>query len=559
MTSPAADPPSGAARGRPLLIALALCALALALRLAGLTAGLPHVHHVDETEYAMPAAELDWGRMRPDRQLSPTGLLYSIVTLRTVVGWSDGLQAALRDRAGPDDNQAYHVLLGRLVTAVCGALTVLPVFALGWMLAGRTAAVCAGLLMAVDFLHVRQSHWATPDVMMLLWVMAGVAACMRYVGDSRTRWLLLAGLCAGLAAVTKLTGIVVLLAAGLALLLAPDGCRARWRRLLDGALAVLVAAGAFVLVDPYALLDSGTFLDDTRYILGPHARNTVEGQPLGPVLLVYLKALWYGGGIAVCAMAAVGVVAAFGRHERRRERLLVLLLAAIYLGYMSTKLAVYVRYALFLVPLLLLLAGLGLDWLARRGPEGARRVLVPAAVLLLAAWPAAHSLRFDVLLSRSDTREQAIEWLEKNLGRREYVLLDSVMIWLPPTLPTPRVRELGMALRFREVMAGEQEAGRRPRYLVRETWVPHFWDTDHVRVSSPKSSQVATQVREFYPALEERFPVVASFEPAAREIPFHYEQMYGPWDHLWSLERPGPGVRIHDLSPPAAPGSPDGY
>jgi hypothetical protein len=550
----AAEAGSGS-RARLLFAASALVALALALRLYGIAAGLPDVHQIDEPSYSMHTGELDWGGMRPKTQLSPTGYPYSIVALRTVIGWSDALESRLRALAGAADNEAYHALLGRLISALFGALAVLPVFLLGLRLSGRTAAVCAGLLMAVDFLHVRQSHWGTPDVLMVSFVMAGVLASVACVSDGRRRWVLLAGLCAGLATVVKLPGLLVLLGVGLALLLAPRPGRSWWRRLLDGALAAAVAGAVFLLVDPYALLDSATFLRDTQYILG-HANYVVEGQPPQPVLLVYLKALWYGGGPVVCVVALLGTLTVLRAHERRREVLLVLLLPAIYLAYMSTKASVYLRYTMLLVPFVALFAGLGLELLARRWSMRARRLLVPACVLALAAWPLAHSLRFGVLQSRPDTRELANEWLAANLARREYVLLDALTVWLPPGVLAPPVRLLCMPWRFRELLDSEGAGGRRPRYLVSEDWIADFWDPVQVQQHKSNAEQVAQEVRDFYDMIDKRFALAASFQAAPEEVPFFYEQMYGPYDHLWSLERPGPGVRIYDLKQVLAPTEP---
>jgi hypothetical protein len=195
-----------------------------------------------------------------------------------------------------------------------------------------------------------------------------------------------------------------------------------------------------------------------------------------------------------------------------------------------------------------LFAGLGLAFLARRWSTRARRLLVPASVLALAAWPLAHSLRFNTLLSRTDTREQANDWLVANLGRREYVLLDSVMLWLPPGVLAPHVRETCMTWRFRGVMASEAAEGRRPRYLVSEDWIADFWNPEQVHVDKPNAALIAQQVHDFYTMLDKRFAVAANFEPAPEDVPFVYEQIYGPYDHLWTLERPGPGVHIYDLN-----------
>ncbi|MGH3457978.1 dolichyl-phosphate-mannose--protein mannosyltransferase, partial [Aeromicrobium sp.] len=114
----------------------------------------------------------------------------------------------------------------RVSAAVIGALTVLVLARLVRRLTGSTVIGClAGLLLALDGVHLVLSRLALLDVFLTFWIVCAVA-CLVADHDWITKrldryrvlrpWQLLAGVCFGLACGTKWSGLYVLAVFGLA-------------------------------------------------------------------------------------------------------------------------------------------------------------------------------------------------------------------------------------------------------------------------------------------------------------------------------------------------------
>ena len=150
---------------------------------------------------------------------------------------------------------AYSALLGTASVALLAGI--------GTILFGRRTGLIAALLLAVSFLHVRDSHYGVSDVPSVALLLLALYFDARLLRQPALRWYVLAGLAGGLATSTKYNmGFFV------APLLA-----ARWpaRRLLESGryggapslcrfLAALGLAGLSSLVGyligtPYTVLD----------------------------------------------------------------------------------------------------------------------------------------------------------------------------------------------------------------------------------------------------------------------------------------------------------------
>lgn len=334
--------------------------------------------------------------------------------------------AGLRDLLGIDDPITFadRALVARGVVALAGTLTLVVLFRVGQRVAGDKVGLLAAAFLAVALLHVRESHFAMTDALMtlLLWTSLGLilrAADADAEAGSTHRISLLAGLAGGLAASTKYSAAaaaVAMLALQVLWFARQPSRMLSWRAWLPSVAFGVAFAGGFLVATPYAVLDFAKFSEDLQFDF-THLSEGHNGIRLGRGWTYHAThSLPYGVGFAACIAALVGLVS-FVRHHGRTAFVLgafaVTFYTAIGSGY-----TVFFRYVLPLVPLVCLLAALGVayssGWLARRVPMPR-----PAALALLAAMTLTpglvYSVWFDLLLARTDTRVLAGDWLTTRL------------------------------------------------------------------------------------------------------------------------------------------------
>ena len=402
-----------AARRWPLALA-GLVLAALALRLWGVTHGLPYVFNADENAHFVPRAIGMFGHsLNPQYFVNPPAFTY-LLHVAFFARW--GGREAIGDAFAADPGAAFTI--ARVLAAILGAAAAGLLAWAGARLAGRRVGVIAGALLAVAFLPVHYGHLAVNDVPALAPLclsLVGVAGVYRY---GRRRDYALAGAALGVACATKYTAGIVLLCLVAAAVVGPGRA---WRGLaLAGALAVV----GFVVANPYAVLDWGAFRD------GLQKQSEASGDGGGKLgllgdsgVLYYLGTLTWGLGWLPALAAAAGAV---GLAVKRHALAWVLVPApVVFLLFMGIQDRFFARWMLPIYPLLCLLAA----WAAVEAASlVSRRSLWPVAVAgaLLCAQGLVFSIHNDLLLARPDTRALARAWMVDNIPAGGKVVIEPI-------------------------------------------------------------------------------------------------------------------------------------
>jgi 4-amino-4-deoxy-L-arabinose transferase-like glycosyltransferase len=545
-------------------LAVVLLVAAVA-RFWGLQYGLPHSYYPDESSFVGDALHMaTTGDLRPSQFLWPTFWIYVVaLSLRIglVLAWLPGGSLPLGTPAL--DNMTYVYGVARTVTALSGVLTVAGVYAIGarWLPRlgvpqPRLFALLAAGFMALSPLHIQHAHVTSADVPTTAFVVLAAYLVLRLVESGATRWYVLGGVALGLASAAKYPSAMFAAAlvvahlsrAGLSLRRPwlPVGALVDRRLWLAGLLTIVV----FFATSPYILIDWSRFYADfvsqaSRVLQrGPVGEVGITG-PLAPVLYVPLAMEW-GLDTPVAVLALCGLLAAgwlairspLARPAATRWALLAMLVFPLLFYVFSWSWQHrFARYLVPLVPFGCLLAALGLasltSLLVRWRPSIPASLVATILGVGSMLWQADGVVRYDVLLTRTDTRTQAARWLEQHLPPGEQVMVE----WYGP--PYGNVKQMGFDLSDRPL---DRYLGRTPRFVVTSSFSYDRWLRD--------PSQFGRRA-DFYTALHEKTPLLYEIRPLPEMA---YDPIQEGWDgwHGIPLDadaRPGPILRVHQLTP----------
>jgi hypothetical protein len=412
--------------------------VAFALRLWGIRQGLPYVYDVDEYGHFVPEAVAMFHHgLNPHYFINPPALTYLLHVVFAV--WLGGRVGVTREFALHPDRL---FLVARITVALLGTVSVWLLYLIGARLFNRAVGLLASAVMAVAFLPVFYGHLALNDVPTLAPLTLSLLGTAGILRRGRMLDYLVAGIGLGLASATKYTAgvmILPLLAAAVTQYLdgRPDGRRKDV--VLGAGVALLAALGAYLIANPYSVLDFHTFRAELERQSNYTEMSKASwiGGPRQGSLVYYLWSFTWGLGW-IPALAAFGGALSIWRKQRRVGWVLVPV-ALVYLLFLSLQGRYFGRWLLPIFPIACLLAAnFALEvagWAARRAPRPAAGGFIALAVIALAGQGVVYSIHSGLVLSRADTRNLARAWVVKNIPAGARIVVEPVVpnAWLDDT------------------------------------------------------------------------------------------------------------------------------
>lgn len=569
---------AGRARTRNVQVLAGLVLLGFVLRMIGLDFGLPNDSRPDEIPLTQVLLGMTSNLMAGDFSLNPHWLNYPSLYLYLLqplfllyyqfgafTDWNSFLVAY------EADHTALHLIL-RWFSVVCGTAVVWGMARLaGAWLRDDKAGWVAALLAATNYLMVRNSHFGSVDMLLTLGVVLSLWGILVYRRDRTPSSLNRACLFIGLAIGAKYPAILLLIPLWVTLIEPHVNAeRIDWAGFFHAmwkptGLALLV----FSATTPWMLLDFPRFIQDVQYESVHFFTFRLPDLESG-WLFYPAFALWYGVGGLVLLFALIGIVSRCRKAENRWEEAIFLSFLAAYFMLLGFNDRLMTRYALPLVPVLLLYATAGilrvaeaLGWLflGRKhfkefttSPKG---YWIRGAVLAVAlVQPVLLSVGFDWLMTQPDSRTLARNWIIQNVPGKQPVATGPRlgMVYLPgeygqlvvesgpqALMPPEKVQAMDISPRTRLINTYADVAILRQmgvRYVITYGGMPVFGNRDWELAALEKEAGRVYFVDPLKRGMQGKD--VGRFDPL--------DAFFLPFDDFHAFERPGPIIQIFDLN-----------
>lgn len=413
----------------PLLAAILLTGFLL--RFTASWFGLPHLYHADEPIVVNHALAYGTGDLNPHFFKIPPLISYLLFILYGIFYTAGHLAGMFQNPQALEflfysDPSAFYLLARFVFGVMAGTLTVFALYRLIARHFSSRTALMASALLAVNFLHVRDSHYVYADIPLLLVMVSAFILFFRVQenpGPAVHGWC---GAMIGLAAGVKYNGIALAIPYGILLL----GSRPKgW--LWNGFLAAGAAAIVFILLNPFSVLDFDFFRKELAAQANANQGVFSKGSFSGAHHLLY--SLGGGMGLLSLFLGLFGMGRAFAVRDLKRMSIAAFIVA--YYGILLLAGQPYDRYVLPLIPFLLFFAADAITWIAGRKQPVIR--LCAGLCFFLSFVPnLAKAILFDRLMLAGDTRTQAREWILKNIPSETPLAVD--WIFYAPRLPFSR-------------------------------------------------------------------------------------------------------------------------
>ncbi len=548
-------------RKRPSPAALALTGILLVgllLRLWGIRHGLPFVYNLDEyAHFVVSAVQMFGGGYNPHYFQNPPAFTYLLHVL-FAFGYGGvipaGAGATVKAMFAGDPTNLYTI--ARVSSALMGVGAAWIMYFAGKRLYCAGVGLLTAAFLSFTFLPVHYGHFALNDVPTLLPLAVGLLGLVGIANNGRLTDYLIAGAGLGLATATKYTAAALTLSIVCAWAIRASAARRDDRDAVKREFVYLVAAGAvaasaFVLANPFSVLDADSFVSGVRRQQQLSAGVTKLGTDDVTGWQYYLWTLTWGWGWIPLLLSAGGAGLALKRDWRRA--LPFVLFAVIVFLFMGKQERFYARWMMPIYPVLAIFAAYAVIELSRFARERWRTAAAVAIAVVGLAIPLVHVVHNNVVLTRPDTRDQAKAWLLANVGEGEKIVIELIG-------PKPYFNKGG-------ARGGEKQFDYYPlptgTKVEKYAWTlsPALLDTYaaggycHVVVGSIQKGRVTKDpskapkaASEYYAALDERAEHVVSFSPVrpGESLPrFNFDISYD-W-YPMAYARPGPRIDVYRL------------
>lgn len=389
--------------------------LGFCLRFAAVYFGLPHLYHADEPIVVNHALAYGGGDLNPHFFKIPPLLSYFLFFVYGLFYLAGKILGVFSSPADFEQlfysDPSFFYLLGRIFAGgIPGTLSIYALYKMADRYFSKETALTAALFLAVSFLHVRDSHYIYPDILLSLMMILSFYVFFQQDSRFKASDALYAGMLIGLCSAFKYNGAVMALIYAIY-----HAAVSRDSYFRNMTLAAASSIFIFILLNPFALLDYSTFFSEV--VLQSKAQG---GTPWQHHFLYSLSGNF--GWPLLSAVLAGGFLSFFSKNKKL---ITLTLFCLIYYGVLVKAGQPYDRYVLPIIPAACILAAEFFRKLQLRG------IIKGIALIILIMIPLSKAIVWDFVMTRQDVRTLAKVWIESNLKPGSVIALDWEF-YMPP-------------------------------------------------------------------------------------------------------------------------------
>lgn len=407
---------------------LVIIALAALIRFSYVRYGLPYVLNGDEAiNFGVLNRMIADGSLNPNFFRYPSLMFYANLPGQMFVNNLFGPLSGIDEQAiGTGFLKDEIALVGSRATSVlCSLVAIYFVIRLVARISkSDLAGLVTGGFLILSPLSSRHAAFFTPDILATMFVVLSLYYASKIVDEDKLKSYVLAGIFAGLAASSKYNVGVVALSIPAAHFAAGRFSLKRLGPLIIGG---VVSGASFIFASPFILLDLDQAWPDFLYEL----RHYATGHPGAEGESLIKNASWTmaqtGGAVILVLLALLG--------EHRRLLTPLFFFAGAYFVLLSMQNVRFERNILPLVPVLLVLAGVG----AVDGANFVKAILrmekkrtVIVLSLLVSLCPPAYAGWIQFVEFDRDPKLASRVWLEGLIPNNASLAIDAYSPYLEP-------------------------------------------------------------------------------------------------------------------------------
>lgn len=532
-----------------------IVAAGLFLRLAGLDYGLPSknmaltTYHPDE-----PLSFYTIEKWKPEKLYFHPGraILWGGFHLFPMAAGLKTAQIAGYVKFGNRDFYVSHLKesdklyrVARLLQVFCGVASLLVVFWLAAETFGWTAGMLSALFLCLSAVHIVNSFLTRPDAMMVFFALLCLLFTARVWQKPDRRFSILAGVFLGLAAASKYNAAPFGIFPLLIHWFSPE--KENRKNLI---FCLSAGAASFLLGCPYLILDFPWFRQQMLLNVAL-VKSSIVPVKSGPGWITYFTTfLPYGLGWPLSLAGFAGAAWVLGKSIRKKVSgialesgdhlgLIWVLCCVIVYVVITLPKSQQVWYTLPVVPLIAIFAAVLCADLVRAVSVRAR-VLGLAFCVFISSYTAVYALAYLSLFRGQNVREEASEWIDRNIPKGESIGIVRSYFWTPGILrqyhPPYRLLQGGDDQSFTDdAVLGMEEVAQEARYLVLSEYEYRTYLYPEFSARFPRQAEILKKV------MEKDYREIARFDREARFLSFRFpKKEFPPFD--WFL--PNPTIRI---------------